>query len=57
MAAKMGRPPISNPKNIRITIRLDKNTKCHLDKYCGENKIEQAEAIREGIQRLPLKQK
>ena len=48
---KMGRPT-DNPKNRRITFRLDDNTFLHLEKYCKKENISKMEAIRRGINLL-----
>lgn len=52
MSPRTGRPPIQNPKSERITVRIDKEHSKILDKYCEENKVDRAEAVREGIKRL-----
>ena len=50
MAAKMGRPTDS-PK-IRVTARIDIDTKKILDQYCKKYNINQAEAVRRAILKL-----
>ena len=55
MPAKMGRPPIDNPKSDRITIRIDKDTKSILEQYCKENNIDKATAVREAIHNMAKK--
>ena len=52
MSPKTGRPKIDNPKSERITVRLDKASAETLGKYCEQEKIEKAEAIRRGISKL-----
>ncbi len=52
MSPRAGRPPIQNPKSERITVRIDKEHSKILDEYCEENKVDRAEAVREGIKRL-----
>ncbi len=52
MTPRTGRPPIENPKSERITVRLDKDRVKILDAYCEQEKIERAEAIRRGIDKL-----
>lgn len=52
MSPRAGRPPIQNPKSERITVRIDKEHSKILDEYCEENKVDKAEAVREGIKRL-----
>ena len=46
MSAKIGRPPVDNPKSNRVTIRMDNETMLILDKYCKDNSIDKATAIR-----------
>ena len=52
MSPRTGRPPIDNPKNERITVRLDGETSEILKNYCDQEKVEKAEAIRRGIKKL-----
>lgn len=55
MSPRTGRPPIDNPKSERITVRINKEHSEILNKYCKENKVDRAEAVREGIKRLEKK--
>lgn len=55
MSPRMGRPPIDNPKSERITVRIDKEYSEILNEYCKKNKVDRAEAVREGIKRLKKK--
>lgn len=48
---KIGRPT-TNPKTDRITVRLDNESSDILDKYCNQEKIKPAEAVRIGIKKL-----
>lgn len=48
---KMGRPT-DNPKNNRITIRLDNDTFETLNAYCKQNNVSYTDAIRELIKKL-----
>lgn len=48
---KMGRPT-DNPKDDRITVRLDKLSHSVLIRYCEQESIDKAEAIRRGIAKL-----
>ncbi len=48
---KMGRPT-DNPKNRRITFRLDDTTFNNLETYCKNNNITKVEAIRKAINLL-----
>ena len=50
-AAKMGRPT-DNPKETRITVRLDSESNKILNEYCDEKQISKADAIREAIKGL-----
>lgn len=50
-AAKMGRPT-DNPKETRITVRLDNESNKIINEYCDEKQISKADAIREAIKRL-----
>ena len=49
--SKMGRPT-NNPKNNRITVRLDNDTFNKLNKYCESEKINYTDAIRNLIKTL-----
>jgi hypothetical protein len=51
MSPRTGRPT-NNPKNERIAIRLDAESAKTLEKYCEQEKINQAEAARRGIKKL-----
>ena len=48
---KMGRPT-DNPKNRRITFRLDDDTFNNLEVYCKKHKVTKVEAIRTAINLL-----
>jgi hypothetical protein len=48
---KIGRPTI-NPKNDRITVRLDSESLSILERYCEQESIKPAEAARIGIKKL-----
>ena len=43
---------IENPKDKRITVRLDNQSDEILTKYCYQEQIEKAEAVRRGILKL-----
>ena len=51
MSPRTGRPT-TNPKNERITVRLDHDSSEILERYCSQEDVEKAEAIRRGIKRL-----
>lgn len=49
MSAKMGRPKSENPKNINLTIRLDKATNDKLEKCSDELSMTKTDVIKKGI--------
>lgn len=51
MSPRTGRPT-DNPKQERITVRLDSESSQILQKYCEIKHMERAEAIRHGIKKL-----
>ena len=51
MSMRVGRPTKS-PKNSRVTVRLDEESKVILERYCIEEHTDKAEAIRRGIKLL-----
>lgn len=51
MSSKMGRPT-DNPKNHKITVRLDDESAEILALYCKQEGIEKGEAIRRGLKQL-----
>lgn len=51
MSPRTGRPT-DNPKQERITVRLDKESSEILNRYCAEKDVEKAEAIRRGVKKL-----
>lgn len=52
LSPRTGRPKSENPKENRITVRLDNEHSQILRDYCEQEKVEKAEAIRRGIQKL-----
>ena len=54
MSPRTGRPKIVNPKSERITVRLGNEESNILNKYCEENQVERAEAVRIGIRKLKV---
>jgi len=52
LSPRTGRPKSDNPKADRITIRLDNEHSQIIQDYCEQEKVEKAEAIRRGIQKL-----
>lgn len=57
MGAKIGRPKLDNPINIRTSVRLDKITDEKLIEYCQRKNISKGVAVRKGIQLLLEQQK
>ena len=53
---KMGRPT-NDPKDVKLTVRVNKATNEILEKDCKENNISKVEGVREAINRLPIKEK
>ncbi len=51
---KLGRPTDS-PKNNKLTVRLDEISNSKLNRYCEENGIGRAEAIRRLLSQLDSK--
>ena len=56
MSPRTGRPKVDNPKDVKLTIRLDLETEKKLQEYCNVHNISRGEAIRQGIHLL-LQQK
>jgi hypothetical protein len=53
---KVGRPYSDNPKEIRLTVRLDKKHNEILERYSLENNITKNESVRRGIEKLEDKE-
>ncbi|WP_314346965.1 hypothetical protein [Fusobacterium massiliense] len=53
---KMGRPT-NDPKDVKLTVRVNKTTNEILEKFCKENNLTKVEGVREAINRLPIKEK
>lgn len=51
MSSKMGRPT-DNPKNHKITVRLDEKSASILHRYCQQEQVEKGEAVRRGLKKL-----
>lgn len=47
-----GRHKAENPKEVRFSIRLDRETEDKLEEYCKKHSITKGEAIRRGIHLL-----
>lgn len=52
MSLKIGRPKADNPKEVKVSIRFDRDTDKWLTEYCVLNKISKGEAVRRGIHLL-----
>ena len=52
MSPRTGRAKSDNPKEKRLTVRLDNEHSQIIEKYCEQEKIDKTEAIRRGIQKL-----
>ena len=53
---KIGRPT-NDPKDVKLTVRVNKTTNEILEKFCKENNLTKVEGVREAINRLPIKEK
>ncbi len=51
VSPRTGRPT-DNPKNNKITVRLDDEATSILEDYCKQEKVEKGEATRRGIKKL-----
>ena len=51
MSPRTGRPT-DNPKNYKITVRLDGESARILKAYCEQENIEKGEAVRRGVKKL-----
>lgn len=51
VSPRTGRPT-DNPKQERITVRLDNECSKILQDYCSQKNVEKAEAIRRGVKKL-----
>ena len=51
LSPRTGRPT-NDPKQERITVRLDEQSSNILRNYCAQEHVEKAEAIRRGIKKL-----
>ncbi len=49
MSPRTGRPKVDNPKRNDLKVRFDDHTMQQLDRYCAENGLSRAEAIRQGV--------
>lgn len=51
MSPRTGRPT-DNPKNNKITVRLDEESTRIMNAYCEQEKVEKGEAVRRGLKKL-----
>lgn len=52
MSPKTGRPPIENPKNAMIRVRMDKPTVDKLDRCAKALNLTRSDVIRMGIDKV-----
>ena len=57
MCPKTGRPKSENPKNIRLEIRLDKETNAILNRCSERLKLTKTDVIKKGIILVDEKEK
>lgn len=57
MSPRTGRPKTEKPKDIRIQIRLDKETLDRLDEFAKSKSTNRSEVIRKGINMVCEQQK
>ena len=51
MSPRTGRPT-DNPKAERITVRLDEKSSYIMKRYCEQEEVDKAEAVRRGLKKL-----
>ena len=51
MSPRIGRPT-DNPKTHKITVRLDEESAKIMERYCEQECVEKAEAVRRGLKKL-----
>lgn len=49
---RMGRPPLQDPKESRITVRFTSELFAKLEEYCKEQNLGRAEAVRIAVERM-----
>ncbi len=49
---RMGRPPLQDPKDSRITIRFTGELFAKFEQYCKEHNLSRAEAIRIAVEQM-----
>ena len=52
MSPRTGRPKATNPKDVDVKVRFDKETHEKLLQYCQMHSITRTEAIRQGVRLL-----
>ena len=50
MSPRTGRPPVENPKDKRLQVRVDEHTIKNLDECAKRAKTNRSEIVREGIE-------
>ena len=56
MSPRTGRPPIETPKDIKLQIRVDKNTLKELDECAKHDNSNRSEIVRKGIKLVKSQQ-
>ncbi len=56
MGSKMGRPKISNPRNVDVKVRFTSEENQKLSEYAKKNNITRAETIRTAVNLLLSRQ-
>ena len=52
VSPRIGRPPKENPKDLRIYVRMDKETLETLDQCADSLNMNRSEVVRKGIQKV-----
>ncbi|QOR36354.1 ribbon-helix-helix protein, CopG family [Clostridium sp. 'deep sea'] len=52
MPKKVGRPPVENPKNIKLQIRVSQDTMNTLDECAEKLNSTRSDIVRKGIERI-----
>lgn len=49
VCAKMGRPKLDDPKSIKLTVKLDKETLAKIDEIAEANSLSKGQVVRQGV--------
>lgn len=52
---QQGRPLSTDPKNMRVDVRLTKEEFKKLDEYCKKNGVSRPQGLRDGLKALGIK--